>query len=1465
VQQRRQALDDVAQEPAGMSLLVLAPGADWRRASSVIEEAGGQVFQVLPPRLLTAQLPAGLEGVLRDAGVVQRFEQAVTPEQVVGASKSEQRFVQLYASRFHPMQVPAALRVAPRKQLLEAGEPFEAPARKASGLSRGAALGAGDAAAEDEVFVPYAAGTVVVAVILPESNGVAEPSTEDWNEQLVLETYQKVQTALDAFKRHEPNAGLRFVLHPASAPAPGGLEGTVDVDWEFGRHGYYGVYHSELRGQVYSRLLGREVPLYGDRAAELEYLNGLRTQYGADGVFAVFVGNTSNGSVDFRANATFNGPYTHVHTGNGWEVFMHEFGHIFGAADEYCPDACQSPTGLAGYAGVLNANATSIAGEGSGINEGQGEDQPSLMRDNQVNHLNGYARGAWGWLDTDGDGLLEVRDTLPLTQAQASVESGAVRLVGRITDVPATGAWSTPFSVNRIRALRYRFADVAGSPWFERRLPATRRGREELDLALGVLPSGSHRLELRAVNSVGNEEPQSRLLQVKVPAHTRNSAPHLRLEGSARVSSTSAALTLSASVLDLNAGEGVQVRFDTDGDGRYDTAFGSARTARARFVRGGGLYTLRAQARDARGALAEASHEVLVFDGNAPPQVSITGATSPLTAGARVALRLAAAQASDAEGGALEYNWVSEYRDADGREHRVQTGFSPANTVFEPLLETPLSLATTRAALTAGLENPALVQAFVEDAALIGPDLVALALGARGLAVVDVSNRKTPQVVALLPLQTSAQQLRVSGHRLFVLGRRLTVVDLSFPRKPRELLQQRTRRGELATRVEEPLAIGEGQHVHEHDPVEPLRDLGLQVTYEHPRPGELALYLERKTEAGRESLLLAKGLAGPGGRRTVLFTPGNAPALRPLLGQPLGTWTLRVADEVGEPEGMLHASELRSVTEHRAFPLLAGKARLVGTFTRGSGTQLRHYLAVSAGGVQLVDTTAATSLFETGRVLAGHVAGATLDGLRLVGLSTTESPGALFAPGLFALDLADVWRPRLVRSQPSRDYASLHAVGSRFYLRGERGGPVERRTVVGSTRAFAQNAASWQLGTFEGDVSPTAFGDDSTVWSPDSGTVRKLDVRQPAAVLELASYGVPPLSQLVALGNGDYLGTWTMSDSRLLRLDAETSTVSRVHQLTLEARDAAGAVGRATRAVHQVPYDAAPGEVQEMEVLYGTNSRETYRLRVRAVDADGRPQWDPFLMVRADLDGDGLFEGWWSWADSDGYATFEVTFPAAGRYTPTFQVRDGFHALGPARTFVLDVPQYVPVLCTDSRSCAAHEYCALPESSACGQAAQGVCEPRPQGCDWNATPVCGCDGTTYRNGCFATLSGVSVQHEGQCAADATACGGPDALGCNQPDQYCSFEPATQCGADGAWGTCHFPGGSPCGDVVQPVCGCDGMTYENPCQAHRSGVSVQHEGACAPAADCRQTGCEAGSICQLCRGGSALCLPEGRIC
>jgi len=180
---------------------------------------------------------------------------------------------------------------------------------------------------------------------------------------------------------------------------------------------------------------------------------------------------------------------------------------------------------------------------------------------------------------------------------------------------------------------------------------------------------------------------------------------------------------------------------------------------------------------------------------------------------------------------------------------------------------------------------------------------------------------------------------------------------------------------------------------------------------------------------------------------------------------------------------------------------------------------------------------------------------------------------------------------------------------------------------------------------------------------------------------------------------------------------------------------------------------------------------------------------------------------------------------------------------GPAgRALGIDASEYyVPVVAESTicgtrgvPPCADGSFCDFPAESDCGRADRpGVCAPTPEQCIEIFAPVCGCDGQTYDNACFANAAGVSVESEGPCEpSEPAACGSRGLEPCAD-DEFCAFPDGADCGRADAPGSCA-PRPEACILIFDPVCGCDGQTYGNSCQAASAGVSVDFDGACEDA-------------------------------
>ena len=68
--------------------------------------------------------------------------------------------------------------------------------------------------------------------------------------------------------------------------------------------------------------------------------------------------------------------------------------------------------------------------------------------------------------------------------------------------------------------------------------------------------------------------------------------------------------------------------------------------------------------------------------------------------------------------------------------------------------------------------------------------------------------------------------------------------------------------------------------------------------------------------------------------------------------------------------------------------------------------------------------------------------------------------------------------------------------------------------------------------------------------------------------------------------------------------------------------------------------------------------------------------------------------------------------------------------------------------CSTNQDCSSDKYCSKSTGDCFGN---GGCEAIPQYCLGIWDPVCGCDGKTYSNACYASGAGVSIAMQGECS------------------------------------------------------------------------------------------------------------------
>ncbi|MEW6756662.1 MAG: hypothetical protein AB1347_00425 [Acidobacteriota bacterium] len=408
------AVPSVASGP-GPDVLLLQPpeGADfvsWRMelaATGILlrhafPPAGGLWMPEAPPDLETLdfRLPPGS----------RVFAESPAPDEARDLLSSAEGRILWKAQRVLLGMEPASVPPGPVPDMplygdaLERDEPLE-PERTCS---------AGDLYLSNS---EYMLGSASVSVILPESNGVTDTSTEDWNSTLESNVAAEIVQGLNDLSTYYSGFTLPSGLQPS---------------WTY--HYYHG--RTDSRAQTQYEPINRNHatsgnPIYINEIfdklgysadsglfAKGEHFNGdQKAADGTDWAFTIFVCNSVNDSDGmfpdgYFAYAYLGGPVqVQTYDNDGWGigsmnmVTRHESSHTFYALDEYASSGCTCVQ-TSGYVSTQNqnCNASCLINVNCIMNEANKQTGVCL-----------YTRGQIGWGDGDGDTYPDPVDVAPDT------------------------------------------------------------------------------------------------------------------------------------------------------------------------------------------------------------------------------------------------------------------------------------------------------------------------------------------------------------------------------------------------------------------------------------------------------------------------------------------------------------------------------------------------------------------------------------------------------------------------------------------------------------------------------------------------------------------------------------------------------------------------------------------------------------------------------------------------------------------------------------------------------------------------------------------------------------------------------------------------------------------------------------------------------------------------------------------
>ncbi|MBE7555321.1 MAG: hypothetical protein HS126_30085 [Anaerolineales bacterium] len=478
------------------TLLTANDRSSLTQIQQFIKDGGGQTNHILPDQALIAKVPPQLlSQLITFPGVAGVYTQAVELATMDSYGPGARRFASAWNSLITPQPSLPGVNFITEAQSGNHADAFTAPdvsAGKESSIS-GASVTPGYYQTSE-----YMAGSVAVGIVLVESNGAVDPSTENWTSDEKQLVFNEIVTALNWWAKLEPKAQLSFVYDDHfSTPLPTSVE---PITRSFTDQQYW------ISDAM--KALGYNSTSYFTSVRN--YDNALRTLYQTDWAFTIFVVDSSADADNYFKDGYFayaylGGPFLVLTYGNNGygpgnmdAVAAHEVGHIFQALDQY-GGAAQACTRRSGYLNVENQNSEA-SGCLSNVN--------SIMRGQiypyTLGAIDPYAAGQIGWRDSDKDNILDPLDTqLTITLSEISRNERQITGSGTAQIIPYPSPNRASVTINTLTGVKYRFNAGSWQPALAADGAFDETG-ETYHIISTPLEPGLHLLEVAAFDSAGN-------------------------------------------------------------------------------------------------------------------------------------------------------------------------------------------------------------------------------------------------------------------------------------------------------------------------------------------------------------------------------------------------------------------------------------------------------------------------------------------------------------------------------------------------------------------------------------------------------------------------------------------------------------------------------------------------------------------------------------------------------------------------------------------------------------------------------------------------------------------------------------------------------------------------------------------------------------------------------------------------